>query len=160
MRSDLSAEELVASWTLVDEDWKLIAHRSGATRFGFSVMLKFFKAEARFPRRAGDVPGRAVAYLAEQVGVPAELFADYDSTRCSPSSLESMTAHKDLSAKFERGTELLADDSLTDVQRIAVIQAEFGAGEFEARQVIEMASGEWTSDEVQVDDDNNPISTA
>jgi hypothetical protein len=65
------AEELVESWTLVGDDWKRVGHKSGATRLGFAVLLKFFELQARFPRAASDVPPGAVAYVAEQVGVRA-----------------------------------------------------------------------------------------
>ncbi len=75
MRGEWSPEELVESWTLLGDDWERVGNKSGATRLGFAVLLKFFELEARFPRAAGDVPSAAVAYLAEQVRVPAAGFA-------------------------------------------------------------------------------------
>ena len=34
----------------MDEDWPLVANKTGATRLGFSILLKFFEIEARgFP---------------------------------------------------------------------------------------------------------------
>lgn len=36
------------------------------------LRLKFFEVEARFPEGAGEVPAPAVAYIAQQVKVPAE----------------------------------------------------------------------------------------
>ena len=77
MRGEWSPEELVESWTLLGDEWKRVGDKSGATRLGFAVLLKFFELEARFPRAASDVPPGAVAYVAEQVGVPAARFADY-----------------------------------------------------------------------------------
>lgn len=71
-------EELVASWTLVGEDWSLVGNKTGATRLGFAVLLKFFEIEARFPRSAEEVPPSAVAYLAEQLTVEPEVFTGYD----------------------------------------------------------------------------------
>ncbi|MGP3991513.1 hypothetical protein [Streptomyces sp. 3N207] len=47
MRQEWSPEDLLASWTLVDGDWKLVANKSGATRLGFCLMLKFFEMEGR-----------------------------------------------------------------------------------------------------------------
>jgi hypothetical protein len=41
------------------------------------VSLKFFEIEARFPRHPGEVPDTAVAYVAEQVAVPATRFPAY-----------------------------------------------------------------------------------
>jgi hypothetical protein len=55
-----SPEELVESWTLLGDDWKRVGNKSGATRLGFAVLLKFFELEARFPRAASDVPPGAV----------------------------------------------------------------------------------------------------
>ncbi|GAA3077568.1 hypothetical protein [Streptomyces glomeratus] len=43
MRQEWSPEDVVACWTLVDGDWPLVANKSGATRLGFCLMLKFFE---------------------------------------------------------------------------------------------------------------------
>ncbi|MFE2283776.1 DUF4158 domain-containing protein [Streptomyces sp. NPDC059443] len=40
--------------------------------------MKFFEAEARFPEAAKEVPAAAVEYVAQQVKVPAEAWANYD----------------------------------------------------------------------------------
>lgn len=71
MRQDWEPEDLLAAWALVDTDWELVANKAGATRLGFALLLKFFELEARFPRDRGELPAAAVAYVAEQVGVPA-----------------------------------------------------------------------------------------
>jgi len=74
MQREWSAEELIGSWTLVDEDWRLVSNKSGPTRLGFALLLKFFEIEARFPRNADELQSAAIAYVAEQVKVdPAEL---------------------------------------------------------------------------------------
>ncbi|MGH3973613.1 MAG: DUF4158 domain-containing protein [Pseudonocardiaceae bacterium] len=77
MRREWDLEDLIECWTLDEEDFTLIANKSGATRLGFAVMLKFFEQEARFPRRE-DVPRAAVEFMAGQVKVNAALFAEYD----------------------------------------------------------------------------------
>ena len=69
MRQEWEPEDLVGAWTLVDDDWRRIANKSGSTRLGFAVLLKFFELEARFPDGPGELPGAVVAYVAEQVGV-------------------------------------------------------------------------------------------
>jgi len=56
MRMEWSDDELVASWTLVGEDWSLVGNKTGATRLGFAVLLKFFEIEARFPPAPDEVP--------------------------------------------------------------------------------------------------------
>jgi TnpA family transposase len=77
VRRDWDTEELVGAWTLLDGDWELLANKSGASRLGFALMLKFFALEARFPRHAGEFPRAAVDYMAGQVKVDAGLLAEY-----------------------------------------------------------------------------------
>ena len=60
VRREWEPEALIERWTLVGADWELVANKSGATRLGFAVLLKFFELEGRFPRHAGEVPRRAV----------------------------------------------------------------------------------------------------
>jgi hypothetical protein len=59
VRREWSTEELIGSWTLVGEDWRLVGNKSGATRLGFALVLKFFEIEARFPRAADELPPAA-----------------------------------------------------------------------------------------------------
>jgi Domain of unknown function (DUF4158) len=80
VRREWEPEELIDCWTLVDDDWGLVANKSGATRLGFAVLLKFFELEGRFPRHAGEVPRPALGYVAAQVKVTAAAFADYEWT--------------------------------------------------------------------------------
>jgi TnpA family transposase len=77
MRLEWSTEDLVGSWTLVDEDWRLVGNKTGATRLGFALLLKFFEAEARFPAGGEELPPPAVAYVADQVKVDQALLGDY-----------------------------------------------------------------------------------
>ncbi|AQW48273.1 Tn3 family transposase [Streptomyces violaceusniger] len=80
MRQEWSPEELLASWTLVEGDWKLVANKTGVTRLGFCLMLKFFGIEARFPEFIEEFPQSAVEYVADLVKVPAAELAKYDLT--------------------------------------------------------------------------------
>lgn len=74
MQREWSTEDLVASWTLIGDDWQLVGNKTGATRLGFALLLKFFEIEARFPRSTAEFPFEAVGYVAEQVKIdPAEL---------------------------------------------------------------------------------------
>jgi len=43
MKREWEPEELIACWTLVYADRRLVANKSGATRLGFAVLLKFFE---------------------------------------------------------------------------------------------------------------------
>jgi hypothetical protein len=56
VRGEWSPEELVESWALLGDDWRRVGNKSGATRLGFAVVLKFFELQARFPRAACDGP--------------------------------------------------------------------------------------------------------
>ncbi len=75
MRREWTPENLIASWTLVEDDWRLVGNKTGATRLGFALLLKFFELEGRFPRHAGKLPRQAVDYLAQQLRVAPDLFA-------------------------------------------------------------------------------------
>ncbi|HEU4734272.1 MAG TPA: DUF4158 domain-containing protein, partial [Kofleriaceae bacterium] len=77
MRREWEPEELIAGWTLVDRDWELVANKSGATRLGFALLLKFFELEGRFPVHAGELPAVAVDYVAGQVKVAASELGEY-----------------------------------------------------------------------------------
>jgi len=78
MRQDWESEELVARWTLLEDDWRLVGNKRGATRLGFALLLKFFEHEARFPEHVGEFPHTVVEYVASQVGVDPSEFGSYD----------------------------------------------------------------------------------
>lgn len=50
------SEELIASWTLVEDDWRLLGNKTGATRLGFALVLKYVEIEGEFPRYGEQVP--------------------------------------------------------------------------------------------------------
>lgn len=77
VRQEWSLEDVVACWTLVDGDWKLMANKSGTTRLGFALLLNFFELQGRFPDLLEEVPEAAVDYVAGLVKVPASEFASY-----------------------------------------------------------------------------------
>ena len=74
-------EELVEHWSVLSEDWLLIEPKQSATRVGFTVLFKCFPYAGYFPRAPQDVPLTVVDYLAQQVGVPTDTWAqdDWDS---------------------------------------------------------------------------------
>lgn len=78
MRQEWEPEELVACWTLLDADQRLVGNKRGPTRLGFALLSKFFEQEARFPHDASEVPSDAVEYVASQVGVDPGEFGSYD----------------------------------------------------------------------------------
>lgn len=88
VRQEWASQDLVVAWTLVDDDWRRIANKRRATRLGFALLLKFFELEARFPEDPDELPAVVVAYVADQVRVPADAFDGYGwSTTCPPHRL-------------------------------------------------------------------------
>jgi len=65
-------------WTLHASDRALLGNKAGATRLGFTVLLKMFQADGRFPHRLEEVPLSAVEVIARQVDVPAAAWRSYD----------------------------------------------------------------------------------
>jgi len=77
VRAEWEPDELIDAWTLTGSDWDLIANKTGVTRLGFTVMLKFYEIEGRFPAYREEVPQAAVTYLGSLVKVEPALFARY-----------------------------------------------------------------------------------
>jgi TnpA family transposase len=77
VRREWELDDLIDAWTLVEADQEHLAGKYGATKLGFSLLLKFFEIEGRFPRHAGEVPPAAVGYMAGQVKVDPAAFAAY-----------------------------------------------------------------------------------
>ncbi len=78
MRREWQPEELIDCWTLVDRDWELVANKTGATRLGFALLLKFFELEGRFPAHTAELPPAAVEYVAGLVKVAASELRQYE----------------------------------------------------------------------------------
>lgn len=64
---------MLTAWDLAQ-----LSNKTGATRLGFAVLLKFFQREARFPAFKNDVPGVVITFVATQVGVAPEAYLQYD----------------------------------------------------------------------------------
>src|SRR6266581_142223 len=77
MKRQWANEELVEHWSLDVEDRTLLGNKTGATRLGFAVLLKFFRQEGRFPQYKHEVPGIVITNLATQVGVAPEAYLQY-----------------------------------------------------------------------------------
>jgi hypothetical protein len=75
---DLGLDEVVDHFTLIGDELELLRNKSGATRLGFAVLLKYVLWRGRFPPGSHEPPDDAVAHLARQVRVPAGELASYD----------------------------------------------------------------------------------
>lgn len=69
MARDLGLNDVVDHFTLVGDEIDQLRNKSGSTRLGFSVLLKFLLWRGRFPRGRHEVPDDALAHLGRQVGV-------------------------------------------------------------------------------------------
>jgi hypothetical protein len=75
---NLGLDDVVDHFTLVGDELELLRNKSGATRLGFAVLLKFLLWHGRFPRALRELPDDAVAHLARQVRVSAGELAAFD----------------------------------------------------------------------------------
>lgn len=78
MKRHWETEELIDFWTLLPPELEILANKTGATRLGFAVLLKFFALEGRFPRFSAEIPPVAVEFVAKQIQVDSQLFAEYN----------------------------------------------------------------------------------
>lgn len=78
MARNLGLDEVVDHFTLIGDELELLRNKSGATRLGFAVLLKYVIWRGRFPTRSHELPNDAIAHLARQVRVPAGELAAYD----------------------------------------------------------------------------------
>jgi hypothetical protein len=74
----LEFDELVDHFTLVGEDLALLRNKTGPTRLGFALLLKYLLWRGCFPRGRADLPDNAVDHVARQVGVTADDLGLYD----------------------------------------------------------------------------------
>jgi hypothetical protein len=77
MKRSWADDDLAAEWTLHAEERASLTNKSGPTRLGFAVLLKFLQCEGRFPRHPSEVPPVVVEYLAAQTGVPPGQWHEY-----------------------------------------------------------------------------------
>lgn len=78
MKRQWEQEELIDQWTLSATDRVLLGNKTGATRLGFALLLKYFGRLGRFPGHKNEIPGIVVSYVATQVGVDPAAYLQYD----------------------------------------------------------------------------------
>lgn len=80
MGRDLGLDGVVDLFTLSGDEAGWLRNKTGATRLGFAVQLKFLTWRGRFPRMRLELPPDAVEHVAKQVGVAASELGFYDFT--------------------------------------------------------------------------------
>lgn len=77
MKRQWETEELIEHWILSPWDLAQVGNKTGATRLGFAVLLKFFQREGRFPFFKNEIPGAVISFVATQVRVAPEAYLHY-----------------------------------------------------------------------------------
>jgi len=68
---NVGLDDVVDHFTLVGDELDLLRNKAGATRLGFTVLLKFLLWRGRFPRGRHEIPDAALP----EAGVAADLAA-------------------------------------------------------------------------------------
>lgn len=77
MKRAWSEDDLAETWLLWPPERGLLKNKTGATRLGFAIVLKFFQSEGRFPSDAGEILPIIVRFVADQVEVDPAAFDHY-----------------------------------------------------------------------------------
>ncbi len=72
MKRQWENEGLIEHWMLSAWDLVQVGNKTGATRLGFAVLLKFFQRAGRFPAFKNEVPSVVISFVATQVSVAPE----------------------------------------------------------------------------------------
>lgn len=78
MHQHVTPQELLESFTIAPSERELLGTKSGASRLGCAVLLKYFQCEGRFPASWHDVPREVIRHLAPSVGVSPDVYRHYD----------------------------------------------------------------------------------
>lgn len=71
MGRDLGPDGVIEHFTLDGDELARLRNKTGASRLGFTAMLKFLLWKGRFPRGGFELPDDAIDHLGRQVKVPA-----------------------------------------------------------------------------------------
>jgi len=77
MKLHWTEEDLAANWLLLPGELEIVGNKRGVTRLGFTLLLKFFQLKGRFPSGPQEIPSDAVRFVAQQVRVDPDIWADY-----------------------------------------------------------------------------------
>lgn len=110
MKRQWTADELAEHWTLHPSDLEVLTNKAPITRLGCALLLKYFQYEGRFAPHKGDVPAAALVYVAQQLAVPPELYAQYS---WSGRTIEFHRAQIRQALGFREATVRDADDLAT-----------------------------------------------
>ncbi|MCX4734526.1 DUF4158 domain-containing protein [Streptomyces sp. NBC_01363] len=129
MARDLGLDEVVDHFTLTSEETGWLRNKTGATRLGFAVQMKFLLWRGRFPKMRLELPRDAVAHIARQVDVDPGELARYDFTSRTAqrhrTELRELTGwHECARTDMVKLTSWLVDEIWHDERREEPIRAE------------------------------------
>ena len=78
MARRLELDEFVEHFTLLPDEVARLRNKSGPTRLGFALLLKFFTHRGRFPAGRWELADEVVEFVAKQVGVAGAELGFYD----------------------------------------------------------------------------------
>jgi hypothetical protein len=73
----LDLDELLDHFTLDPDELKLLRNKTGATRLGFALLLKYPARKGRFPHGRSDLADNAISTSPGRSGVPPEELVFY-----------------------------------------------------------------------------------
>ncbi|WP_416222791.1 DUF4158 domain-containing protein [Trichlorobacter lovleyi] len=77
MKLNWKRKELKQRWTLSAEEWKLLKNKTGPTRLGFAVLMKYFHITGRFPDGPREVPRDGIRFVADQLELSIKEWREY-----------------------------------------------------------------------------------
>ena len=78
MKRNWEIDELIEHWTILSNELALLGNKTGVTRLGFAVFLKYFQLYAHFPPAQPDIPSVIINHIASQVNVSPEEYQHYN----------------------------------------------------------------------------------
>jgi hypothetical protein len=82
MKQQWSSQELIDYWTVTQKEIALAQSisKTGYNQLGYTLMLKYFQHEGKFPQRKQDIPGQIIMHIAQQLRMQESSYASYDWT--------------------------------------------------------------------------------
>lgn len=129
MKRNWKREELEQQWTLIAQELKLLKNKTGATRLGFAVLLKFFQMTGRFPDEPNEVPRDVIRFIADQLGISNKIWRDYPwdgrAATYHRGEIRKFSGYSKTSKKATRAlTSWLVEDVLNQEHRLDRLQVD------------------------------------
>ncbi len=79
MKHNWTLDELIDSWTLLPIETELgESSKADYNRLGFSLLLKYFQIEGKFPHHRRETPQAAIDYVARQLKLSPDILHKYN----------------------------------------------------------------------------------